>query len=75
MVASRMLSKILDSDSTSLAVNAREVHSLSSFDKPPNGTKALLSSWHNLAVKAAQVMEVPSVLRQGRQGMWLLSRP
>ena len=75
MVASRMLSKILDSDSTSLAVNAREAPSPSSFDKPPNGTKALLSSWHNLAVKAAQVMEVPSVLRQGRQGMWLLSRP
>lgn len=61
---SRKLCKILDSDSTSLAVNAREAPSPSSFDRPPNGTKALLSLWHNCAVKAVQVKEVPSVLRQ-----------
>ena len=67
MVASRILSKILDSDSTSLAVNAREMLSPSSLDRPPNGTKAPSRLCHNLAVKAAQVMEVPSVLGQGRE--------
>ena len=36
--------KILDSGSTSLAMNAREVPLLSSFDRAPNGTKALHSS-------------------------------
>ena len=36
---SRKLSKILDSDSTSLAVNAREAPSPSSFDRPLNGTE------------------------------------
>ena len=56
--------KILDSDSTSLAMNAREVPSLSSFDRAPNGTKALHSSWHNLTVKAVKVTEVPSLLQQ-----------
>ena len=40
MDALRTLSKILDSDSTSLAVNAREAPSPSRFDRPPNGTKA-----------------------------------
>ena len=40
MDALRTLSKILDSDSTSLAVNAREVPSPSTFDRPTNGTKA-----------------------------------
>ena len=45
-------------------MNAREVLSLSSFDRAPNGTKALHSSWHNLTVKAVKVTEVPSLLQQ-----------
>ena len=39
MDASRIPGKILDSDCTSLAVNAREAPSPSSFDRPLNGTE------------------------------------
>ena len=39
MDASRIPGKILDSDCTSLAVNAREALSPSSFDRPLNGTE------------------------------------
>ena len=39
MDASRIPGKILDSDCTSLAVNAREAQSPSSFDRPLNGTE------------------------------------
>ena len=68
MVASRMLSKILDRDSTSLAVNAREMLSPSSWIGHRMGRRRLLACViqprrHN----AAQVMEVPSVLGQGRE--------
>ena len=37
------------------------------LDRPPNGTKAPSRLCHNHAVNAAQVMEVSSVLGQGRE--------